>query len=160
MRIVIYIAAVIGLLLTSCSNQDVPTKSVFMETAKVFEGFEMKKGYDLRMESDLGREMNLLDSLKQEVNTSIELGDSLTAFKLRKQYYVIEQAYNQKFETLSTQYTTEVNDRLNEYIKAFAEENGYDYVLGSSGQGNIMYAKETLNVTDKLIEYINKKYAK
>ena len=157
MRIAIYIGALVAIL-TSCGGSPQTSTSVYMETAKVFDQFEMKKNYDERMESDLSREVNLLDSLKQEVNVSIASGDSLNAFKLRKQYYVIERAYNEKYQKLSTQYTNEVNVRLNEYVKLFAEENDYDFVMGSSGQGNIMYAKDDLNITEDLIEFINKKY--
>ena len=70
----------------------------------------------------------------------------------------MDQQYNHKFQENSTRYTQEVNERLNQYIEQYAEENGYDFILGSNGQGNVMYAKKENNVTDDLIKYINNEF--
>jgi len=146
------------LALSSCSDEDVQGKTGFMENARVFEGFEMKKDYDQRIEEDMSPETKLLDSLELQLGQVIQAGDSLKAYQLRRQHYIVEQQYNKKFQENSTRYTQEVNDRLNKYIEQYAEENGYDFILGSNGQGNVMYAKKDKNITDDLIKYINSEF--
>lgn len=146
---------------TSCNEegekQNANTKVVFIENAKVFDSFQMKKDYDARIEQDLMTEKQTIDSLGSVLNSSV---DSMEVFRLRKMYFELEQRFNSKFEELSMKYTSEVNERLNEYVKEYSKEKGYDMVLGSSGQGNVMYVKEQLNVTKDLIKYINGKYQK
>ncbi|MBL4863191.1 MAG: OmpH family outer membrane protein [Crocinitomicaceae bacterium] len=149
----------IATLIVSCNGDGNSQRIVFMENAKVFEKFEMKKDYDKLIERDLSNEVKQLDSLGLEINKQITLGDSLSVFKLKKQYYIIEQQYNKTFESISSKYTNEVNDRLNEYLKLFSEEKGYDLILGSSGQGNVMYIKEGVDISDELIKFINHKYS-
>ena len=148
------------LLITSCGGGDTSSqKIVFMENGTVFESFEMKQDYDKRMEKEMKKESLFLDSLGVILNSG-SITDSLKIYQLRKEYYVSEEIFNKKVEQLSTQYTTEVNDRLNSYIKEYAEEKGYDIILGSGGSGNIMHVREEDNVTQDLIKYINKKYTK
>lgn len=154
------IACILGCLLTSCGEEEKSGKIGFMENARVFEGFEMKKDYDKRIEEDMSNEVKVLDSIEVKLDQMVATGDSMKVFQLRKQYYLIEQRYRQKFDENSTRYTQEVNDRLNDYIKKYSEENGYDFVFGSNGQGNVMYAKEQCNISDDLIKYINSEYGK
>ena len=145
--------------LFSCSEEK-QGKIGFMENARVFEGFEMKKDYDKRIEEDMSVETKLLDSLELQLGQVIQAGDSLKAYQLRRQHYVVEQRYNQKFQENSTKYTQEVNERLNDYIEKYSEEKGFDFILGSNGQGNVMYAKKEKNITDELIKFVNTKYNK
>jgi outer membrane protein len=143
-------------LLFSCSDGE-PPKTVFINNVKVFESFQMKKDYDSKLQEDLKQEATILDSL--ELRTNQYPSDSLETFRIRNQYMQIQQVYNQKFEAYSAQYTTEVNNRLNEYIEKYSKEKGYDMVLGSGGEGNIMYVRDGLDITDDLITYINKLYS-
>ncbi len=159
MKIQYFSAVVLCVILFSCGDNKLGMIG-FMENAKVFEGFEMKKDYDKRIEFDMAMEVKLLDSLELQVGQETQTGDSLSVFRLRKQLYVAKQQYTQKFQKKSDQYTKEVNDRLNGFIEDFSKENGYDFILGSNGQGNVMYAVKEKNITEDLISYINKKYDK
>ena len=42
--------------------------------------------------------------------------------------------------------------------KKYNRENGYQYVLGYQKGGNILYATPDLDVTQKLIDGLNKEY--
>ena len=146
--------------LSSCGEKPENTKIAFMNNVRVFEEFSMKKDYDKKMESDLINEASQLDSIEKNINSIGSTSDTLELFQLRRNYYVLQQQYEQKYEALATQYTKEVNDRLNESIKSYAEKMGYEIILGSGGQGNVMYVKEPLDITDELIKYINTDYEK
>ena len=104
-------------------------------------------------------ETSKMDSLTILLNKG-GFADSMDVYRLRKEYYVTEQIFNTKFEQLSTQYTKEVNDRLNGYIEEFAKQNKYNLILGGNGNGTVMYVDKKENITDALIEFINAKYSK
>lgn len=48
--------------------------------------------------------------------------------------------------------------QIQEYIKKYNDENQYEFVLGYSQGGGILYADTTLDVTQKMIEGLNKEY--
>ena len=144
----------------SCSqNQTIVQKIGFIENVKVFEEFEMKKDYDAKIQANLKSEIKILDSL-QILSNKMEIQGNLELFKsVTQEYYQKQEQYNQLFQNLSSKYTQEVNSRLNEYIKDFSNEKDFDIILGSGGEGNVMFTKEKYNITDELIKYINKKYS-
>ena len=146
--------------LVSCSSNKEPIQKIgFIENVKVFEEFEMKKDYDKKIENDLKNEVNILDSLQLQINRLSINNETSKIDIIKQEYFSKQEQYNKLFQELSSKYTTEVNNRLNEYIESFSEENNFDILLGSGGQGNVMFTKKEVNVTDKLIEYINKKYS-
>jgi outer membrane protein len=132
-------------------------KIVFIENAKVFEQFNMKKDYDKKIEKDMLMESQLIDSIGVLINKNAQ-SDSLILLKLKKDYYIAEQLFNKKFQELSSKYTSDVNIRLNTYIQDFGKKFNYDFILGSGGQGNVMFVKKNQDVTEDIIKYINEKY--
>lgn len=54
--------------------------------------------------------------------------------------------------------TEGVINQINNYIKKYSEEEGYDLVLGVTAGGNILYGKDAIDVTDKILEGLNKEY--
>lgn len=48
--------------------------------------------------------------------------------------------------------------RINNYTKEFSKENNYKLIIGSSNQGNVLFADESIDITTELLYYINKKY--
>jgi len=154
-----YLFIIISILSIGCgkdksSNVD---KIGFMENRNVFEAFQMKKDYDERIKSDLKELTMVLDDLRTKASEESK-SDSLAIFRLQKQYYEAEQNYNTRLKELSERYTLEVNNRLNEYLKKYSIENGYSLILGSEGQGNVMYIADEKNITKELIKYINQQY--
>lgn len=51
-----------------------------------------------------------------------------------------------------------VLDYIMVYLKEVKKIHGYNYVLGTSFGGNVLYANEKLNITNSVIEGLNKKY--
>jgi Skp family chaperone for outer membrane proteins len=145
------------LILLSCGSDDESShKIVFVDSTKLFEEFDMKKDYDKKIEEDLKQDAMSLDSMNVLMKNT---ADSNSIYQLRKDYYVLEQMYNAKFEKLSTRYTKLVADRLNEYIKKFSESKKLELVV-SGGNGTILYVKETTDMTKQVVKFSNESYAK
>lgn len=149
---------VIAIVMLSCQDSSsCDKKIVFMNNNKVFEEFEMKKDYDLKISQDLAEELQNIKAIESEIQ-KLSSSNKANPEELKLTYLQAQQSYNAKFEELSVKYTSEVNERLNEYIKKFSNENNYDFILGSGGQGNVMFVNDSLNITESLIKYINKCY--
>jgi outer membrane protein len=54
--------------------------------------------------------------------------------------------------------TEEFYNNIFDYIKRYNKDNGYEFVLGYSKGGGILFADQSLDVTPKIIEGLNKEY--
>jgi outer membrane protein len=54
--------------------------------------------------------------------------------------------------------TEEFYGNIFEYIKKYNKENGFEFVLGYSKGGGILFADASLDVTKKIVEGLNKEY--
>ena len=52
----------------------------------------------------------------------------------------------------------ELYKQIRSYIEKYNKENKYEYVLGYSLGGGILFADKSLDVTQKIIEGLNKEY--
>ena len=140
-------------------------KVAYIASNKVFDDFLLKK----ELEADLKKvqlyKQTYLDSLKLKIQTiSVKEGsrtkeDLLLMDELKKMYLLKENNFNQESEYLFQEYNDKIWKQLNQYIEDFGKEFKYDYLFGTSGQGNLMYAGETENVTAIVTKYVNEKYA-
>jgi outer membrane protein len=140
-------------------NQDNTSskETVIIDSFKVFEGFQLKKDYDAKIEKEFAAEKAELDSMGYKFNT---LKNPLEIDVLKKQFVIKKRQFDEKFQAVSQKYTNEVYERLNTYIKEFGKKNNFGIIIGSNGQGNVMYRDEAMDVTEKLITFINDKYSK
>ena len=93
----------------------------------------------------------------QMSNEEIKLKEEILRNKQQK-INQVQQAIEkeiQKADQVSTQ--TIVND-INDFVKEFGESNNYELILGASGNGNIMYASEGIDLTDEVLEELNLYY--
>ena len=160
MKTILYATFLALISLSSCTSEVTSQSVVFMENIKVFEEFDMKKDYDKKIGKDLNIQTAYLDSIEILINKESVVGNENGVKSLQQHYYQKQEEYNSIFQELSSKYTGEVNARLNEYLKTYASENNYNVILGSGGQGNVMYIDEADNITEDLIVYINKMYSK
>lgn len=49
---------------------------------------------------------------------------------------------------------TVIND-INDFVKEYGKKKGYKIIFGASGSGNIMYAEEEADLTEKVLEGLN-----
>lgn len=142
--------------------------TAYISTNKVFEEFGMKKELEKKFESIKEERKQNLDSLKAEVkyrfdnikNQEAEYTEEARSNMdmLKKHYLKKEEQYKNNNRSLKQKYNKQIWERLNQYIEAYGRQNGYDYIYGVQGQGNIMYAQQAHNITQKVIKFVNQKY--
>jgi len=154
---IVLLGALLFMLMSGESSADnMQKKTVFMDSYRVFEEFLMKKDYDKRLETELAAAQSGLDSLAAELNAAL---DPLKVAALKKDFTVRKLAFDEQFNRISQQYTSEVYARLNDYIKAYGKKHSCGIILGSNGQGNVMYVDKGQDITKDLIAYINERYS-
>lgn len=129
---------------------------VYVNSVQLFEGFKMKTEYDKILERDLKSEAMRMDSLQTTMDHTT---DSMTMYRLRKEYYVADQLFNDKFEKLSGTYTSSVTERLDGYIKQYAKENEIKMIL-SGNNGGVVYVDDAIDVTEELLKFANNEFDK
>ncbi len=139
-------------------------KMAYISSNKIFEEFAYKK----ELESDLKKiqmvKQGYLDSLKLKIQTlsikekNVVKDDIIKLDELKKMYLLKENQFNQESEYLFQEYNDKIWKQLNQFIEDFGKENKYDYLFGTSGQGNIMYASQNEDVTEPVLKYVNEKY--
>lgn len=77
----------------------------------------------------------------------------------QKQLTEYQQAMNSQAEQEDARMTGEVIAQINAYIKKYGEEKGYTIVMAATQYGNIAYADEGLDITEEVLEGLNKEYS-
>lgn len=142
-------------------------KTGYVDVITVFEGFEMKKELQIKLEHDLMSKQSSLDSLMfqlQSLNNELSAKQSpsneeIQQFQSLQNYYMQQKQLLEEYsQDLTSQYDAQILEQLSQYIKDYGQENGYDYVFGATGDGNILYGAAPANITEEVIEYINNSY--
>jgi outer membrane protein len=142
-------------------------KVAYVRMEAIYNEFPMKLQLEGKLKETEKARQFLLDSMKLQLH---QLTLSLQAmpkvdtamlrlYNLKQQYLNNQQAqFDEDNQQLAQQYTTQIWGQLNQYTHDYGKEHGYDYILGASGDGTLMYASESEDVTDELKGYINSKY--
>lgn len=148
---------IIGILGFLLYNQFKKDKIVYVDNIELFSNFKMKTELEKKYKQVESIRKSILDSLYNEIR--IFGSDNNEALvQMKRQFLIKKETFDKENAETMDQYNKEIWEQINEYTKQFGDENGYDYVLGANGQGVLMYAKSTKNVTKELSEYINQKY--
>lgn len=129
-------------------------KQAFILNQKVFEGFRGKVELEEKLRKVKQKNRRELDSLAKLLKRSGEFdAEGIQTYRQREDdLRLVEQQ-------LSDQYTADIWKRINVYIAGFGKDQGYEFIYGASGDGNLMYATQERDVTDQVIQYINKRYS-
>lgn len=97
-----------------------------------------------------------LDSINKDKN---KLKQDIQRFVLYKRTFSdYVQNSEIKAQEEDKEMTLGVVNQLNEYIKSYASEKGYDIILTNSQQQSIGYTIEKVDITVLMLDYANKKY--
>jgi len=86
-----------------------------------------------------------------------ELSQELIRTK-QKQLMDYQRAMNEKAAQEDNTMTGQVLEQVNAYVKKYGEDKGYQIIMAATDYGNVAYADESLNVTDEVLEGLNKLY--
>jgi Skp family chaperone for outer membrane proteins len=141
-------------------NRKEEDQIVYIDSTKVFDSFQMKKELDRVIEKDMLIDSQKLDSLGRVLDglSKIPTTPLLTLNNLKQQYVDYKSKLDEKFQKLSADYTSQVNERLKLYIDEFGKSHQYKIILGGNLQEGVLYVDNALDITSEFIVYANKSY--
>lgn len=153
----------VAIVFTSCGDSP---KVAYANSKQLFDGFDLTEELTTKLEAKKMASQLSLDSLKielvalkKEIEGVEEPGGALVKKHqlLYTELVSKEKSFSEAHERLAEQYDEQIMKQLNEYIKAYSKEQEYDLLLGS-GNSNLLYAKEGMDVTQAILTYSNLKY--
>jgi outer membrane protein len=124
----------------------------YIYNQKVFDAFKGKKELEKKLSNLKTQHKGELDSLSQLISARNNDPKLIEYYQQRARDFEMNQ------QQLSATYTADIWKRINQYTLTFGKEKGYDFIIGATGDGNLMYANEAYDVTEDLIKFINLKY--
>ena len=81
--------------------------------------------------------------------------------KLQEDYQTQQAKLTQDYQELALKHAQEINDTIEAFLIEYSEEKGFDFLLGkSNATGSVLYGKSDYDVTEEVIEALNKRYEK
>lgn len=142
-------------------------KTAYFLSAEVYNQFDYKLELEMDLQNTQDQAKKVLDSMELDLEMhlnhlkTIQPDESdIANYEFKQRNYMemrnkLETGYSEK----SQDYYNKIWDRINGYVQEFGNQKGYAYIFGANGDGSIMYAEETNDITPEIVEMINKKYA-
>ncbi len=108
--------------------------SLIMDWQKELKDYEKQRSTYSKKERELKQE--LLATRQQQVNN-------------------YQQAVQKQLKEEDQKVTQTVINDINDFIKEYGKQNGYQIILGATGSGTIMYADEGTDLTEKVLTKLN-----
>ena len=128
---------------------------VYVDNAVVFSEFNLSKDLNKLHRSELENQGKKVDSLVSLLRKKLP---SDPENHLEQLFVEENDRLNEMNKYFSNEISIQVWERLNAYIQEFGEQNNYNLILGTRGDGNIMHAKEGLDVTEAFLKFANDRY--
>ncbi|WP_417873531.1 OmpH family outer membrane protein [Xanthomarina gelatinilytica] len=148
------------------------SKQVYVDVNKLIDGykrtkvvradFEKKaKTLNANVDSLMGdwqNELKIYEKERSKMSTKeLELKQELLGNK-QQQINNYQQAVQKQIQEEDKKATQTVVNDINDFVKEYGENNGYELIFGASGSGNIMYASKGADLTDDILKGLNKEF--
>jgi len=158
-----------GIALYSSTNS---SELVYVDVNKLLEGYKRTKIVRAEFEVKAKTMSSNVDSLmvdwqnelknyeKERSKMSkkeIELKQQLLGNK-QQQLNNYQQAIQKQIQEEDKKVTQTVINDINDYVTEYGKKHKYKIIFGASGGGNIMYANEATNLTETILEGLNKEF--
>lgn len=132
------------------------TKILYIDNTKVFESFSMTKELKKNGEKEFNDRKTNLDALYSRLQSdAISSSQKQT---LMQEFIKEKEELNQFNDSYSSEQSSKIWTRIKSYSAEFSKENNCNIIVGSDNGGNVIFADQSIDVTNELITYINQKY--
>ena len=159
----------IALTLLGCSK----SKTAFVDTQKLFEDYtEMTEVQDkyTKLTEDVRAELqpkiqafqikvDLYQKNAQAMSMAERQAKEQELGALQQEIQQMQQTRGGQIQQESQVAVDSVISKVRKFIDAYGEENGYDFIYGKNDSGNVLYGKSELDITDQVLEALNKEYS-
>ncbi|MBQ4820050.1 OmpH family outer membrane protein [Aquimarina sp. MMG016] len=159
--------AVAFLTLASCNQQ--AEKTAYVSSTKVVSDFnEMKtaeekwtkRSDEVRAElQEKARQFQIevqgYNSIKKSMSKSNQEKKEQELLGKQQELQREQQVKMQEIQKGSQEEIDSIINKVKDFIKEYGKKNGYTYIYGETEVNNILYGKEELDITDKILTELN-----
>lgn len=158
----------------SVSDMAKGKKIVYVQADSLLKNYEYYKDFQkefeskgFQLENDLGNktrsfqnEVAFFQQKAQQGGLTQEQGQAVQQQLAKKEQEITQYRDGQlkKLDVERLKKTEEFYDNIFDYIKRYNKENQYEFVLGYSKGGGILFADQSLDITKKIVDGLNKEY--
>lgn len=150
------------------------TSQVYVDVNKLMEGYKrtkiVKADFDKKANTMKSNIDSLIGNWQKELKGFEKEKTSLTPKELKlkeqllgnkqQQINAYQEAVQKQMQEEDQKITQTIINDINDYVKEYGKKNGYQIIFGASGGGNIMYARESSDLTEVVLKGLNAEYAK
>jgi outer membrane protein len=163
-----------GLIIVIALQFDKNESIVYVDAVKLMNGYKGMQAARKDFESKTNAWKANLDTLKFELEGKIKqyeatrtklsakekaLTEELIQTK-QDQFVNYQNIIAEKIQKEDQELTTKVLGKVNDYIKKYGEDKGYSIIMAATQYGNIVYAEKGMDITEKVLEGLNKEMTK
>jgi outer membrane protein len=144
-------------------------KIVYVDSIKLVANYNGAKALKAEFDVKSAQWKSHLDTLalefKAELDKYEKTGKSMNARQrqdaevkldgMKKQYEDYQQAVNDNFRNEDQRITSQVLKEITAYLKKYGDDHGYDFIMGATTMGNIVYANTETDITDEVLQGLN-----
>jgi outer membrane protein len=159
-----------AIMLASCNQ----TKIGYVNVENLMKDYKATKVLETQLKTKQEKISRQLDSLqtpfKVKVQNYYQSAQKMSASKrakvekeLQQEQQMLQLNQQQAAKQLQDENKAEsekITKRVDSLVENFAKANGYKLILGTSGNGTVMYGDTTLNVTKKILVMLNADFDK
>lgn len=162
----LFAVLILGAAFTGCTEQ----KTGYVDTTRLLQEYsEMKvveneftaKSESLKSELDSVAQLFQQEVVAFEENmaTMSRAEQEETQMEFMRKQQMLRQSAQMKSNELRTESDAVIDSlvtKVKDFVADYGEDNEYTYIFGSNESANIMYAKEGLDITDEVLQALNK----
>lgn len=159
------------IVLSSCQQQ---MKTGFVDNGKLINDYQKKKDIESKFKVKIDAFNQKADSIGKAFQLEVQVfqskANSMSQKAAQDQYQVLSQkkqiqdyqlqAQEQQIQKEGQAKIDSLIKEVRKYVSDYGKNNGYTYILGSNDAGSVMYGKEENNLTQLILDELNKSYKK
>lgn len=128
----------------------------YVDIEKMVNDYALKK----QMEHDAGENLNKIQHAIDSMEMIRKTVGGNTPTLLDTQIVRAKAVYQEYYTASANEMNKQVWNRLNPLLEEYGKEKGIELLIGATGNGSLLYADKGRDLTNDLIEYINRKHEK
>ena len=154
-----------AIVLIACS----PQKIAYIDVAVLMEEYSATKSLEAVLKVKQDKIAKMLDSLQAPFQLKVETYYKNASKMTAKKRAATEASLQQEQQTLQfqQQQATQIlqaesqknsemlTKKVDSFVASYAQKNGYQLIMGTSGKGTVMYGDSKINITQNLLEILN-----
>ncbi|MEL7002135.1 MAG: OmpH family outer membrane protein [Bacteroidota bacterium] len=110
------------------------------------------------LELNFNKAVNNYNENYSQMTESDRIDQSNNLDNQQRQLLGYKNAIDEKIKSKDDEMMQAVLNQVNTFIKEYGKENGYDVILGTTLSGSVLYGRQEIDITDQLLEALNKNY--